>query len=305
CVAWEHGDPTPAFFDHDRAERQRVKNVKQKHIYPNVDAVVAISRFVAADIDWPAATVIANGIDHVDAKPDPTPVTAAPAPLRVGTLMRLGQGEAYYKGNDLFLDLVAAAEAAGVNARFEVMGRGEDADAARFRARGLTVHLNASDAARDRYLHDLDVFVSCSRWEGFNLPLLEAQAQGTPALAFDVGAHPETTPLLMASLAEMLAQIAAYDRDRTLVRVHGRMARRFAGRFTWRAAADDVRALIAQLPADPSQRPRYQSPMMVRLRSRWQLVLHYSEVLRQSLGQHGVGGTLARVQRRLFGGRRG
>ena len=50
----------------------------------------------------------------------------------------------------------------------------------RFRARGLTVHLNAGDAARDRYLHELDVFVTCSRWEGFNLPLLEAQAQGPP-----------------------------------------------------------------------------------------------------------------------------
>ena len=302
CVAWEHGDPTPAFFDHDRAERQRVKTVKHKHIYPNVDAVVAISRFVAADIDWPAATVIANGIDHVDAKPDPTPVTAAPAPLRVGTLMRLGQGEAYYKGNDLFLDLVAAAEAAGVNARFEVMGRGEDADAARFRARGLTVHLNASDAARDRYLRELDVFVTCSRWEGFNLPLLEAQAQGTPALAFDVGAHPETTPLLMASLDEMAAHLAAYDRDRTLVSAHGRMARRFASRFTWSAAANQVHALLAALPADPSQRPRYQSPTMVRLRGYWQRVRHYSALVSQSLRRHGVGGTLLRIRRRLFGG---
>ena len=120
--------------------------------------MVAISRFIAADIDWPAATVIANGIDHVDAKPDPARDRRASA-LRVGTLMRLGQGEAYYKGNDLFLDLVAAAEAAGVNARFEVMARGEDADAA-LRARGLTVHLDASDAARDRYLHELDVFVT-------------------------------------------------------------------------------------------------------------------------------------------------
>lgn len=35
------------------------------------------------------------------------------------------------------------------------------------------------------------VYISPSLWEGFNLPLLEAQALGVPVVAFDLAAHPE------------------------------------------------------------------------------------------------------------------
>ena len=80
------------------------------------------------------------------------------------------------------------------------------------------------------------------------------------------------------------------------------MARRFASRFTWSTTANKVHALLAALPADPSQRPRYKFPTMVRLRGYWQRVRHYSALVSQSLRRHGVGGTLLRIRRRLFGG---
>ena len=36
-----------------------------------------------------------------------------------------------------------------------------------------------------------DIFLNTSKWEGFNLPLLEAQFQGVPVLAYNHGPHPE------------------------------------------------------------------------------------------------------------------
>lgn len=42
------------------------------------------------------------------------------------------------------------------------------------------------------YLYDIcDVYVSASTWEGFNLPVVEAQLFGNPVVAFDIGAHKE------------------------------------------------------------------------------------------------------------------
>jgi len=41
------------------------------------------------------------------------------------------------------------------------------------------------------YYAACDVYATCSLWEGFNLPLAEAQAFGKPVVAFDVGAHRE------------------------------------------------------------------------------------------------------------------
>jgi glycosyltransferase involved in cell wall biosynthesis len=301
CLAWEHGDPTPALFDHDRQERQQVITIKQDHIYPNVDAVIAISRFIAKDIGWPQATVISNGTDHVS-RPETTACKqATDQPFRIGTLMRLGDGEAYYKGNKLFLETVAEARRQGITGQFEVMGRGTDLDAQAFQQQGLKVHLNASDAARDAYLSELDVFLSCSLWEGFNLPLLEAQAQGTIGLAFDVGAHPETTPFLMSNRDDMVAQIAAYHRNPELLAEHRKMARAFAARFTWQTAAGRFITLLESLPTRPSQRPRYQAAWVIRLRARLGLVRHYAMVLGQSLRRHGLSGTWMRIKRRLIG----
>ena len=41
------------------------------------------------------------------------------------------------------------------------------------------------------YYAACDVYATCSLWEGFNLPLVEAQACGKPVVAFDIGPHRE------------------------------------------------------------------------------------------------------------------
>jgi len=41
------------------------------------------------------------------------------------------------------------------------------------------------------YYAACDVYATGSLWEGFNLPLVEAQACGKPVVAFNVGPHPE------------------------------------------------------------------------------------------------------------------
>ncbi len=41
------------------------------------------------------------------------------------------------------------------------------------------------------YYAACDVYATASLWEGFNLPLVEAQACGKPVVAFNIGPHPE------------------------------------------------------------------------------------------------------------------
>ncbi|MCR9257265.1 MAG: glycosyltransferase family 4 protein [Alphaproteobacteria bacterium] len=245
--AWEHGDPTPDFFPSGREERARIAENKRLHVYPAIDGVIAISHFIASDIRWPDAVVIANGADHVAdfGSKGLQDVNPGPAPLGVGTLMRLGVGEGFYKGRDLFLDLVDAARADGLDAAFHVMGRGTAEDAAPFRERGVEVHLNASDEERSRYLRALDVFFSPSLWEGCNLPLLEAQATGTASIAFDTGAHPEMTPLLAEDIGDVLTLLRAMARDPGLLLNHSVDAYRFVrGTYRWddtaRSAAESL-----------------------------------------------------------------
>jgi glycosyltransferase involved in cell wall biosynthesis len=245
CIGYEHGDPTPALFPHDSLERERTKSAKLRGVYPAIPAVIAISRFVARDIGWPRAEVVYNGCDHAPLYPPKELASIEGRPLRVGTLMRLGLVEASYKGNAFFIELVRRTRDLGADIEFHVMGRGTPEDASAFERQGIRVHLNAPNAAKWDYLHQLDVFVTCSLWEGFDLPLAEALAVGTAAFALDTGAHPEVTPLVAADVNELAVQLLQYDTNRALLLEHSHIASRFVQRhYRWDGAAARLAAIL-------------------------------------------------------------
>lgn len=243
--AWEHGEPTPELM-RNKAGILEQKNHKLQHVYPAVRGVIAISEFIATDINWPQATVIHNGCDHVDGPGPKAGAAFQPdKPLRVGALMRLGKGEAEYKGNALLLSLFQRLKSRP-NIECYLMGRGTSSDAAGFSAAGFHVSLNATDTERDDYLRSLDIFVTLSLWEGFNLPLVEAQASGTLAIAADTGAHPEVTPFIFGSANEIVEFISALQADRQLLAAHSRLCYEFArARFQWPVAAGKFLNLLA------------------------------------------------------------
>lgn len=237
CWAWEFGDPTPGLFPDDGEIRERIRRFKIEFCYPVLDGVLAISEFIRRDIEWPPARALHLGCEHAPDLGIKSLQDAAldrARPLRVGTLMRLGAGESNYKGNRLFLRLTESLRTQVEDLEICVMGRGSEEDAEEFRRAGFRVHLNASDQEKWRYLRELDVFVTCSLWEGFNLPLAEAQAVGTLGLAFDTGAHPEVSPLIFADLPEMADFIRELNDNRELLGRHSRAAYSFVRRtFSW------------------------------------------------------------------------
>lgn len=251
CWAWEHGEPSPSFFPDDKVEdgetnRRKRAEYKLKNVYPAIAGVIAISEFVASDILWPRSEVIFNGCDHVpDQCTKPRIAFMDTRPLRIGTLMRFGKGEALYKGNEYLLKIAEYLKKRGLSITFEVMGRGTEEDVEEFTKQGIKAHLNASDAERSNFLRSLDIFLSCSLWEGFNLPLVEAQASGTVSLALDVGSHPEVTPFVCKDLTDMCRRVEAYCSDRDLLCAHSQLAYRFVrNKFSWDIGAFQFVQLI-------------------------------------------------------------
>ena len=119
------------------------------------------------------------------------------------------------------------------------MGRGDAEDEARYAAAGIQVFRNASDAEREAYLREIDVFVSPSLWEGCNLPLLEAQAQGTASLSFDTGAHPEFGALVCGSVGEMSRLIQHWQDQRAALEAESRRIQHWVrSRLSWDDAVD-------------------------------------------------------------------
>lgn len=236
---WEHGDPTPTLIPEEQGLRQAEKDQKLKEVYPKVDKVFAISEFVRKDIRWPSAQVIYNGIPDLFSSQyenDQEEGLNQNRPLRVGSLMRLGKNEALYKGRSLYLELVSKIRSivGEKQIEFAIMGRGSEQDAEAYRSLGITVYLNASEEEKFKYLKNLDVFFSPSQWEGFNLPLIEAQSLGVHSVAFDRGAHPEVCPFVFSGIDELALYLSIIKDHIDVVKRHGSMARRFVkSRFSF------------------------------------------------------------------------
>ncbi len=273
-LVYEHGDPSPFFFSEDALDRENIKRNKVVNVYPHVSLVAASSYFLRQDIEWPETKVCYLGCDHVFTPTDQDvtlPVRSETAPLRVGTLMRLGAGEARYKGNQLFLDLVEHLRESTQIIPC-LMGRGTTEDQTKWEAQGFEVHLNADDAEKAAYLANLDVFVSPSQWEGFNLPVVEAQALGTVGIAFDVGAHPETTPIVATCLDDAASMILAWDRHRDrLERISGQVREYVLRKYKWDNTARDFSALLDETLARGTKNT-FTVPSKSRMRRLWNLI---------------------------------
>lgn len=254
-VAYEYGDPPPDLFGEDAERRRAQIHHKRTAVYPGVSEVAAISEFIRHDIQWDPAAVMVLGIEHVPDLGPKDPPRGPTGRLRVGSLMRLGPGEARYKGVDELRRL--AAETPQLDWTFA--GRGTDEDARDLRRAGFRTLLNPTDAQRTRFLRDLDVFVTLSEWEGTNLPLVEAAALGTPALALATAAHPEFTPLTFATAEGIADRLRRYDDDRQLLTADGRACYDWVrSRMSWETNSVAILALCAGAPdAPPPPRSRW------------------------------------------------
>lgn len=214
-IAWEHGDPTPELFRNPEEveRRRREKTEKKENAYPNMNAVVAISEFVRADIEWPEALVIPNPMPDFEKsiRYDPTP---RPAPLKIGSLMRLGPGEAQYKGQEIFIQFAKLIQTLELNIEIFLAGKGSIKDAELYERNGIHVRRNLSHKEKQQYLCSLDLFFSPSLWEGFNLPVVEAQSLGIPSVVFDTGAHPEVCPHIFPNIQDLVSCIRLLEADR-------------------------------------------------------------------------------------------
>lgn len=83
-----------------------------------------------------------------------------------------------------------------------------------------------------------DVYCSASRWEGFNIPLVAAQANGKPVVAYKVGVHPEVvvdkkTGFLAENVREFGDYLKILVEDDRLREKMGKKAAEHAKKFSW------------------------------------------------------------------------
>ncbi len=256
-IAYDHGEPSPGFFEKKEAlHRRKIDKAKYEAIR-KYDAHICISQFIAQNSHDVHAKVLYSGCDHLNLSSSSKisiheRLGIASDTFLISSLMRIGGGERFYKGYDLLLEVhKLLQEKLKKKFCWVLMGRvvhkGKPI-VSRLQKAGIIVMPDVDELTKQLTLTQSDLFVSPSQWEGFNLPLVEAQAMGTAATAFSIGAHPEVCPFHFQSCEEMAEFIISLEANRTLLTDYSKAAKKFVNsRFRWKDNAAQFNTVLKSL----------------------------------------------------------
>jgi hypothetical protein len=230
----DHGVvPEGGYPPAQQAVLQLLHQLRREHL-PACTHAAGVSRFIVETQTVPdvgtgvPVHVLLNGADHLD--PDHQPAGTGPVLERVRELastghpliLNLGRYEdSTYKNSHVAIEVFQLVRSALPAARLLILDRPENLRLPVHLARGIELIGFPDDPALAEISRLVTLGLSTSLWEGYNLPLVELLRDGTPALAFRVGAHAEVVPdpwFLCADLTQMAAKA-------TLIIEDGRPAR--------------------------------------------------------------------------------
>lgn len=260
-IAYDHGEPFPELFPLDEKARAKVilnKNSALKRFQYHI----SISNFIKEQSGIQNSTVIYNGVDHIstiieDNKWSPHEYLNIPKHSKIiVSLTRIGENEGLYKGYNLLILFKEKLKKLLQNETlvFVVMGkavpknnRAEEV----FNNSGFIVLENVSEQIKTNFLKTCDLFISTSLWEGFNLPLAEAQYLGAAAISFSTGAHPEVCPYHFTSLFEMTHFSAELLKNNSLKKNVQEKGRRWVtNKFSWAKNGNALHDILCNLHSE-------------------------------------------------------
>jgi GT2 family glycosyltransferase len=137
------------------------------------------------------------------------------------------------------------------------VGYGSKNDAELLKNQGVLCIANASEDMMPLYYSACDIYTTCSKWEGFDLPVGESQYFGKPVICYNIGAHPEVLidgkTGFIVSNADEFAQKIKYLAENHIERLDiGENAREFVKKFYWQNSIDsyekEIDKILKSLP---------------------------------------------------------
>ena len=155
--------------------------------------------------------------------------------LYVGRLNPVNQP---YKGTKQLIELFHQASSQDSKIKLMMVGFGSENDEIAIRNEGILSIINAPWEMMPLIYSSCDIYTTCTKWEGFDLPVVEAHSFGKPSICYDLCAHPEIsrnlkTGFLVKTREEFLSRIIELSNDPGMRNRMGLSAKDFSGSFTW------------------------------------------------------------------------
>lgn len=254
-IAYDYGEPFPFLWTgYERSVREEIDFKKYREWIPKFHIHVCISEFIKSYSGFQSSYVHYIGANHVNIKGQEQKVNLKELLNSNGfiitSLSRIGEGESRYKGFDV-LKIVRQkllCTYPADNFTFLLMGRlsvGGEAIKKDLESNGFHILCDVDEDFKREALIQSDLFFSPSLWEGFNLPLIEAQYLGTPAMALSICAHPEVCPFHFQTLDEVVLHIGLLSKDKDYRSWWARVCKNYVQRkFKWENNISQLISLI-------------------------------------------------------------
>lgn len=221
--------------------------------------IVTVSEYLKST--FPASlqektTVIYNGADHYLTGGDGASLRRQ---LGVGDddvlllyVGRLSSADQPYKGTAELSEMFRLLRRELPFVKLLMVGFGGERERRWLERQGALVLTNAPAEQMPDIFSACDIYVTASRWEGFDLPVVEAQSFGKPVVALDIGAHGEVVDrdrsgFLAGDLGELAAAVRRLAADPGLRARMGEAALEHAGSFTWSRAVERYQQLLEEV----------------------------------------------------------
>jgi len=178
--------------------------------------------------------------------------------LYVGRLNPINQP---YKGTVELIDIYKEANKSNNRLKLLMVGFGSKNDEIALKNEGICVISNASFEMMPVIYTAADIYTTCTKWEGFDLPVAEAQTFGKPAICYDIGAHPEImedylTGYMVKSREDFLSKLIKLSFEPELIREMGRKGVESSKRFTWEKTVEQYDKQIKKILEDMPDKAR-------------------------------------------------
>jgi GT2 family glycosyltransferase/glycosyltransferase involved in cell wall biosynthesis len=138
------------------------------------------------------------------------------------------------------------------NVKLMAVGYGSKNDEELLRNQGIYAIGNAPEEQMPLIYNACDIYATASKWEGFDLPIAEAQGFGKPTISYNIGAHPEVadnerTGFVVEDVRQFREKLEIMILDPRIRKEMGKNALEYSKNFTWDNSVNNYDSLIKKI----------------------------------------------------------
>jgi GT2 family glycosyltransferase/glycosyltransferase involved in cell wall biosynthesis len=260
----DHGIISASGLPLKRRLRYKYMELSQNISYfKKADKIISVSKYLLNCLPknlQEKADFIYNGCDHYQQKIIRTDqindfkreIGVDPKDVLLLFVGRLNLTNQPYKGLKELIGIYKDIADRHKNVKLLTVGYGTKNDEELLRNQGILSISNAPEELMPLIYKSCDIYTTCSKWEGFDLPVAEAHSFQRPTLCYDIGAHPEIsrngrTGFVVKSRSDFIKKLKILVKDAGLRKEMGTNAFEYSRKFTWDNSVKKYHSIIKKM----------------------------------------------------------